>query len=292
MLVSMDKILNKAKKEKYAVASANVFNDRSVKACFEAADSLNAPIIISATSYVPMEEIALLVNYYKDKYDKVSVSLNLDHGADFNTAMRAIRCGFTSVMIDKSTLPFEENIKYVKEVVQAAHSVGVSVEAELGHVGKGFEYDKTRDSGLTRVDEALEYVKRTEVDALAVAVGTSHGVYKGEPKIDFSLLKQLSETVNIPLVLHGGSGTGDENLKKAVEYGIQKVNLSTDLSSAYIKSVSEYLKNEGKIIDEKMNVIYKGNRTVLVNTCLDTGLKGYKDLLAHYIELFGGKNKS
>ena len=292
MLVSMDKILNKAKKEKYAVASANVFNDRSVKACFEAAESLNAPIIISATSYVPMEEIALLVDYYKDKYDNVSVSLNLDHGAGFNTTMRAIRYGFTSVMIDKSTLPFEENIKYVKEVVQAAHCVGVSVEAELGHVGKGFEYDKTRDSGLTRVDEALEYVKRTEVDALAVAVGTSHGVYKGEPKLDFSLLKQLSETVNIPLVLHGGSGTGDENLKKAVEYGIQKVNLSTDLSSAYIKSVSEYLKNEGNIIDEKMNVIYKGNRTVLVNTCLDAGLKGYRNLLAHYIELFGGKNKS
>ncbi|WP_294468272.1 class II fructose-bisphosphate aldolase [uncultured Anaerofustis sp.] len=292
MLVSMDKLLNKAKKEKYAVASANVFNDRSVKACFEAAESLNAPIIISATSYVPMEEIASLVNHYKDKYEHVSVSLNLDHGADFDAAMRAVRCGFTSVMIDKSTLPFEENIRYVKEVVRAAHPVGVSVEAELGHVGKGFEYDKTRDSGLTRPEEASEYVKRTEVDALAVAVGTSHGVYKGTPKLDFGLLKKLNEAVDIPLVLHGGSGTGDEKLRKAVETGIQKVNLSTDLSSAYIKSAGEYINNEGEILDEEMNVIYKGNRTVFVNTCLDKGLKGYKDLLVHYIELFGGRNKA
>ena len=135
-------------------------------------------------------------------------------------------------------------------------------------------------------------MKRTEVDALAVAVGTSHGVYKGTPKLDFGLLKKLNEAVDIPLVLHGGSGTGDEKLRKAVETGIQKVNLSTDLSSAYIKSAGEYINNEGEILDEEMNVIYKGNRTVFVNTCLDKGLKGYKDLLVHYIELFGGRNKA
>lgn len=292
MLVSMDKLLNKAKKEKYAVASANVFSDRSVKACFEAANSLNAPIIISATSYVPMEEIALLVNYYKDKYENVSASLNLDHGSDFDVAMRAIRCGFTSVMIDKSTLEFEENVRYVKEVVKAAHAVGVSVEAELGHVGKGFEYDETRDSGLTRTEEAFDYVKKTEVDALAVAIGTSHGVYKGVPNLDFDLLNDLSNIVNVPLVLHGGSGTGDDKLKKAVQCGIQKVNLSTDLSGAYISSCSKYIKEAGEIIDKDFNVTYKGNRTVFTNTCLDMGLNGYRDLLSHYIELFGGKGKA
>ena len=135
-------------------------------------------------------------------------------------------------MVDRSTLSFEDNVAQVADVVRIAHAVGVSVEAELGHVGQGVEYEATRDAGLTHPEEAAEFVERTGVDCLAVAVGTSHGVYKGTPHLEFDLLSTLASDLEIPLVLHGGSGTGDENLRRAVKTGIQKVNLYTDLGEA------------------------------------------------------------
>lgn len=291
MLITMKEMLNKAKEGKYGVAAANVWGDRSVKACFEAASKLRAPIIIAATSYVPMEEISRLVHHYAELYPATPVALNLDHGANYETAVRAVRAGFTSVMIDKSKLPFDENVSAVQEVVKMAHAVGVSVEAELGHVGQGAEYEETRDSGLTRKEEAVDFVEKTGVDCLAVAIGTSHGVYKGTPKIDLELLADLNKLVSVPLVLHGGSGTGDENLRNTVLTGIQKVNLSTDLSTAYLSAYDKFLKEQGDIVDENSNVIYVGNRTALCNNAENAGAKGYEETLMHYIKLFGGEGK-
>lgn len=241
MLVSMKSILDKAKKEGYGVAAPNVFSSETVKAVFEASSELKIPVILDCVESHGIETVGALTHFYANKYPEAVVALNLDHGETFEACMKAIRAGFTSVMVDKSTLPYEENVAQVKEIVRIAHISGVSVEAELGHVGKGFEYENTRDSGLTNPKEAVTFVKETGIDCLAVAVGTSHGTYKGVPHIDFELLENISKMVDVPLVLHGGSGTGDENLKKAVEMGIQKINLYTDLSNAGLQALREYL---------------------------------------------------
>ena len=137
MLVSMRELLVRAKDGKYAVAAANVFTGRTVEACFAAASEMKAPVIIACTPYVQMEELAMAVRMYEKKYPEVTAALHLDHGKEYEDVQRALRCGFTSVMLDKSTLPYGENVKAVKEAVRAAHAVGVTVEAELGHVGKG-----------------------------------------------------------------------------------------------------------------------------------------------------------
>lgn len=292
MFVTMSELLNRAKKERYAVAAANVFNDRTVKECFTVADRLKSPIIMACTSYVPMEELALLAQFYEKQYPHVPIALNLDHGSDYEQAIRAIRCGFTSVMIDKSTFPFEENVNEVREVVKAAHAIGVSVEAELGHVGKGFEYEKTRESGLTRKEDALRFVQKTNVDCLAVAIGTSHGVYSGKPHLDFDLLKALSKLVPVPLVLHGGSNTGEEKIKKAIALGIQKVNLSTDLVSSYIEGISRFVKEKGSVLDESGKIIYSGNRAVLANQGHQASADAWGKTLASYMQVFGSVNRA
>lgn len=291
MIVSMASILKEAKKNKYGVAAPNVYNDISVKACFEVADKLKAPIILDCAGLPFLEEVANLTRFYERKFPNVVVALNLDHGGPYEEIIAAIRYGFSSVMIDRSTAPFEENVREVKEITKIAHAVGVSVEAELGHVGQGFEYAETRNAGLTDKGKALEFIERTGVDCLAVAVGTSHGAYKGEPHLEFELLADLSKAIKEPLVLHGGSSTGDENLKKAVELGIQKVNLFTDLSTAGLETMVRYLgfdwnnMTQDSSKDEFSNM--KGN---LCDAVL-AAKTGYADLLEHYVKLFGGENR-
>lgn len=292
MLISMKQVLEKAKRENYAIAAANVFTDRTVEACFQAAAECHAPVIIACTSYVPMEELAEMTRFYERKYAEVPAVLHLDHGKEIETAIEAIRYGFTSVMLDKSTVPYEENAAQVKKLVQIAHAVGVSVEAELGHVGQGAEYERTRDSGLTRKEEAVRFAEETQVDCLAVAVGTSHGIYRGKPNLNFDLLKQLSEAISVPLVLHGGSNTGEEKLQKAIKNGIQKVNLSTDLSSAYLKGVSAYQKQQEELFDQDGELIYPGNRTVYANQALQAGADAYQQMLKYYMKVFGSEGKA
>lgn len=292
MLVSMRELLLRAKEGKYAVAAANVFTGRTVEACFAGASEMKAPVIIACTPYVQMEELALAARMYEKKYPDVTAALHLDHGKEYEDVQRALRCGFTSVMLDKSTLPYEENVKAVKEAVRAAHAVGVTVEAELGHVGKGAEYEETRDSGLTRKEEAAGFVKETGVDCLAVAVGTSHGVYKGNPHLNFELLSELSREVSVPLVLHGGSNTGEEKLKRAISFGIQKVNLSTDLSSEYLKGIRKFEEENDSLFDGEGNLIYTGNRTVYANQALSAGAESYKEMLKTYIRIFGSEGKA
>ena len=291
MILSMAEILNDAKKRKYGVAAPNVFSSITVKACFEAAEEMHAPIILDCAGMPFLEETAEIARFYERKYPNVYAALNLDHGGPYEEIVSAIRFGFSSVMIDRSMVPYEENVREVAEIVKIAHAVGVSVEAELGHVGLGFEYEETRNAGLTNPEEAVSFVKETGIDCLAVAVGTSHGVYKGKPHLEFDLLSELSEKIQIPLVLHGGSGTGDDNLAKAVCCGIQKVNLFTDLSNAGLKSLMKYL---GIDWDQMQQDGTKGEFANMKANLCDAGLeagKGYKELLCHYIELFGGVGK-
>lgn len=292
MIISMADILNDAKKQGYGVAAPNVFDSITVKACFETADQLKAPIILDCAGLPFLEETANIAKFYERKYPNVKVALNLDHGGSYEEIISAIRFGFSSVMIDRSTLPYDENVREVKEIVKIAHALGVSVEAELGHVGQGFEYEETRDSGLTVPEEAIRYVEETGVDCLAVAVGTSHGAYRGTPHLDFELLDELHHKISIPLVLHGGSGTGDDNLKKAVKTGIQKVNLFTDLSNAGLKSMLNYM---GIDWDNMQQDGSKGEFANMKANLCDAGIeagKGYADLLAYYITLFGGKGRA
>lgn len=292
MLVTMKELLCRAKEGGYAVAAANVFTGRTVEACFKAAAERKAPVIIACTPYVQMEELALAARMYERKYPQVPAALHLDHGKEYEDVQRALRCGFTSVMLDKSTLPYKENVKAVREAVRAAHAVGVTVEAELGHVGKGAEYEETRDSGLTRKEEAKGFVEETGVDALAVAVGTSHGVYKGRPHLNFELLNELSREVPVPLVLHGGSNTGEDKLKKAVDLGIQKINLSTDLSTEYLKGVKKFEETNDPLFDESGALVYTGNRTVYANQALSKGAEAYQEILENYIRVFGSEGKA
>ncbi len=286
MLVPMVNILNDAKRGRYGVVAPNVLNMETIQVTFEAAKELRAPIITNYAGAEHIEIISEITRFYAQKYPEVVVALNFDHGFKYEDIIRAIRAGFTSVMIDRSTLPYEENVAEVKEIVKIAHAVGVSVEAELGHVGMGYEYEETRDLGLTEPEEAVRYIKETNVDCLAVAIGTSHGTYKGTPHLDFELLEELNSLIDIPLVLHGGSGTGDKNLRRAVKTGIQKVNLFTDLSEAGIEKIMEYLKTDFTVHEHEKELGEFSIKALNLHDIFQEGARGYKLALIHYMKLF------
>lgn len=277
MLTDMKSILLDAKEKKYGVAAPNVWNEDSLKAALSTAEKEKSPVILAL--YPVMADIIEFgkISIRMAEEASVPVAVHLDHGQKFEHAVKAIRAGFTSIMVDRSTLPFEENVLEVKEIVKFAHSIGVTVEAELGHVGQGFEYENTRDAGLTNPNEAVRFVEETGVDCLAVAVGTSHGVYKGEPKLNFELLKEINNIVKVPLVLHGCSGTGDDNLVKAIQCGITKLNLYTDLDMAGMCAYNKYIKaNKVTKVTEACNLMYQG----------------YADKLGYYMRLFGSNGKA
>ncbi len=274
MLVSMKETMAKAKKEGYCIPGVAVENEIVVRAAIAAAEERNSPIILISTPK-GNPDIYYFGRIVSDLAlrTRVPVSICQDHGATFEQAMMAIRAGFSDVMVDRSKLPFDENVAQVKEIVKIAHAVGVGVEAELGHVGVANNYaEDAADDTLTRPEEALRYVELTGVDTLAVAVGTAHGAYpKGVvPHIRFDLLKELNEKLPVPLVLHGGSGTGDENLSKAAQCGACKLNISNDLKRAVINGVKD-LEN-----------VYRLWPTVF---------EAYKAETIHYIDVCGSANK-
>ena len=199
MLEPMKDLLVEAKRGGYAVPAPNVFDKESVEAAFNAAEELDSPVILDVGYAMGIEETGMIAKYYGTKHPRIPWALNLDHGGPFEHVILAIRSGYSSVMVDRSTLSFEDNVAQVADVVRIAHAVGVSVEAELGHVGQGVEYEATRDAGLTHPEEAAEFVERTGVDCLAVAVGTSHGVYKGTPHLEFDLLSPWLATLRFRL---------------------------------------------------------------------------------------------
>lgn len=249
MYVSMKEMLWHASVDHYAVPAPNCPDFNMVKAALLAADRENSAVIIDVSPRqmhlnATPEAFAPMVRALAEPLN-VPVALNLDHGSEFEDICRCIRAGFTSVMCDASSLPFEENIRRVQQVVAFAHAHGVSVEAELGHVGQAADGDGRSDDMYTKVDMAVEFVERTGCDALAVAIGTAHGNYPADyvPHLDFGRLGEIKAALgqDYPLVLHGGSGAGDDNFRRAVEGGINKVNLWTDYSAAYIAAVRDYL---------------------------------------------------
>lgn len=247
MLVNMKQLLEVAKENKFAVGAFNVADSNFLRVVVEEAEKNNAPAIIAVH---PTE-----LDFTKDdffqyvlariKNSPVPFVLHLDHGNNMGDVMRAVRCGFSSVMIDGSLLPFEENIRVTKEVVDVCHKLGVSVEGELGTIGKTGNSIEGGVSEIiyTKPEEAEEYISRTGVDTLAVAIGTAHGIYPKdkEPKLRLDILKEIKALVNIPLVLHGGSANPDAEIAAAVEIGIQKVNISSDYKYAFYKKCREIL---------------------------------------------------
>jgi fructose-bisphosphate aldolase class II len=243
-LVPIDVLLKKADAEGYAVGAFNCNNMEIVQAIAAAAEAEKSPVIMQASQgaikYAGLEYIVAMAKLAADSVS-VPVALHIDHGTSFEQVMKCIRAGFSSVMIDGSKLPLEQNIALTKKVLDVAHAVGVSVEAELGKIG-GTEDDITVDEKEAMFTDPLEaerFVRETSVDALAVAIGTAHGVYKGEPKLDFDRLKKIKELVKIPIVLHGSSGVPDDAIREAVSLGVGKINIDTNIREAFVYKVRE-----------------------------------------------------
>ena len=254
-LVTTKEMLLKAQKENYAVGAFNVENMEMVQAVLAAAEELQAPVIMQTTPSTV--KYAGLDFYYANvkaaaERASVPVAIHLDHGSSFELAMQALRTGYTSIMIDGSHGDFESNVKLSKSVVDMCKSSGIAVEAELGKVG-GKEDDLDGGDGDIYTDplEAKEFVERTGVDSLAIAIGTAHGMYKGEPKLDLDRLSAIREVVSVPLVLHGGSGIPDSKVQEAIRRGICKVNYATELRIAYTDGIKKYLSENPDAIDPK-----------------------------------------
>ena len=253
-LVTSEKMLLDAQKGGYAVGAFNVENMEMVKAVLAAAEELKAPVMLQTTpstiKYGTVETYAAIV---KAKTEKVSVPvcLHLDHGSSFELAVQAMKAGYTSVMIDGSHEDFENNIAITKKVVDVAKALGIPVEAELGKVG-GKEDDLEADADTnTDPAEAKEFVERTGVSSLAVAIGTAHGFYVGTPVLDKPRVSDIKEVVPVPLVLHGASGLSEEDVRECVERGMCKVNFATELRAAYTDAVKKLLEEKPETFDPK-----------------------------------------
>ena len=238
MYVTMKSILDVANRDNYGVMAVNSLNMEMARAVIEAAEEMHSPIIVQV-GMNQMKRLAHpeeMVPMFKELANRVNVpvALNLDHGPSLDAVNMALHYGFSNVMIDASSLPFEENVRRSRIVTDIAHACGVSVEAELGHVGQAADGDGRTADMYTNVEQAVEFVERTGVDALAVAIGTAHGKYPEGyvPVLDFNRLAELKAALKMPLVLHGGSGSGEENLRKAVAGGINKINVATDAQAA------------------------------------------------------------
>jgi len=259
-LVTNAKILNKAYKNKYAVGAFNFSTMEIFHGITRAALKLKSPIILASSkgelSFFGAEYMAAVAEKFSN-IAKIPVSMHLDHGPDFETVKQCIKAGYSSVHIDNSSLPMKDNIRNTKKAVNYAHKKGISVEGEIGHVAGSSKLNKQEinidKDLLTRLEDAVEYVEKTGVDMLAVAIGNAHGVYKSSPKLDFKILHEISKKIKIPLVLHGGSGISNQQIRKAVSLGIAKVNVNTENRIAFADKVRENLKQSPKeIVPYKM----------------------------------------
>lgn len=245
MLVNMNEVLYDAKKKRYAVGLFNAVNLELARGIIAAAERTGSPVIMGTAEvlfpYGPLEE----VSYYllpMAKKAKVPVVIHLDHGLKKETCLKALELGFSSIMYDCSTDSYDENVRKVKEMADIAHSFGATIEGELGHVGdnegsaEGSSHLSDPSKFFTDPKMAKDYVEKTGVDALAIAVGNAHGAYKLPPKLDFDRIRTIAKTVNVPLVLHGGSGLTDDDFKRAIQEGISKVNIFTDINVAAVKA--------------------------------------------------------
>lgn len=265
MLVNMNEILLDAQKKKYAVGLFNTIDTDAIEAAIGAAEELKSPIIIgTAEVLLPFGELQLIgpamINMAKNA--SVPVAVHYDHGLTSERCLEALNLGFTSVMYDCSVDTYENNVKRVKEMADIAHSFGATIEGELGHVGdnenslEGESLEENPEKMYTDPLKAKEFVEKTGVDALAVAIGTAHGTYKAKPKLDIKRLSEISSTIKTPLVLHGGSGLTKEDFENCIENGITKVNIFTDLYSAGRDAVEKNCHEDYHTIrKEKVNAI-------------------------------------
>ena len=255
-LVTSTEMFKKAYEGGYAVGAFNANNMEIVQAIVEAANRENSPVIMQASQgaikYAGLEFITGIVKIAAQD-SKVPVALHLDHGTDFDQVVRCIRSGFSSVMYDGSKLSLEENIRMTNKVLDMARPIGVSVEAELGKIGGTEEqvHVDAKDAMYTDPEEARYFVEKTGVESLAIAIGTAHGQYKGEPKLDFERLKKIKENIKIPIVLHGCSGVPDESVQKAISLGVCKVNIDTNIREVFVWEMRRQLELDPTEIDPR-----------------------------------------
>ncbi len=284
-LINLIDLLNHASKNKYAVGAFNVTSINFIDPIIEAAIESNSPVIMQLAEvhfrYLNLEHIAPAI-IRAAKEVSVPVCINLDHGKNFDTIIRAIRAGFTSVMFDCSEEPLGVNIAQTKEIVKIAHSVGVGVEGEIGNIGgeavgvaAPIAHAASEES-FTKVEDAIRFYEETGVDALAISVGNVHGTYKGEPKLDFERIDKINRAIPIPVVLHGGSGISDSDFRKAVSLGIAKINFYTEMSASAVKAARTFL-------NENPDCISYGDLSKIVQ-------EDVKKTVMERMEVFGSKN--
>lgn len=277
MLVSMKEILTHARDGCYGVISASMQSEGNMKAAIRAAEELNSPVILNHRYDRFDDDFEFYADLAKERArrTRVPVAINQDHGSTYEQAVRAIHAGYTGIMVDRSALPYEENIRQVAELVKIAHACGVTVESELGSMAYGHEEDSVAKAGMTDPRQVADFIERTGIDCLAVCIGNRHGIYVGEPHIDFDVLAACKEAANgVPLVLHGGSGTGDENLSRACRMGVCKINVGTDLR----------LTARDRLLEKSDNKYHLDYWRILD--------KGYQDAIMHHMKVFGSVGKA
>ncbi|MCS1352325.1 class II fructose-1,6-bisphosphate aldolase [Mechercharimyces sp. CAU 1602] len=282
-LVPMTAFLPRAKEEGFAVGQFNMNNLEFTQGIMEAAKEEQSPFIFGASEgairYMGLENVVALAKIAAREAN-VPVALHLDHGSSFDVVMKCIRAGFSSVMFDGSHYPLEENIRLTQEVVKAAHAVGVSVEGELGTIG-GVEDDlevDEADAQLANPKEAIRFWQETQVDAMAIAVGTAHGMYKGEPKINFDTIAEVSRQIDAPIVLHGGSGVPDAAIQRSIELGVGKINVNTESQVTCTQAIRERLQSDPDMIDPRKY--------------LGPGREAIKETVRSKMRLFGSTGKA
>lgn len=278
MLVNLDYVLKKAQKEHYGVGLFNTTDTDMLEAAITAAEEMNSPIIIgTAEVLLPSGELDLIAPSIiaAAKRATVPIVVHYDHGLTFDRCMQALKLGFTSIMFDGSLGDAEQNIADTAEIVKIAHSFGATVEGEIGHVGEAATGDNVITDSYTTPEEAMDFINKTGVDALAVAIGTAHGAYKEKPCLDIERLKEIRAKVDTPLVLHGGSGLSDDDFKNTIKQGIAKVNIFTDLCLAGNAAMRSGLES---------NLPYLEIR--------NSKVEAIKQVVKRKIELFGSKGKS
>lgn len=282
MIVNAKEMLNKAREGKYAVAHFNINNLEWAKFILEECNRLNSPVILGvsegAIKYMGGYNVvsSLVKSLYIDLNINIPVSLHLDHGSSVESCKKAIDSGFTSVMIDASKYSIEQNIDMTRQVVEYAKRFNVSVEAEIGSIG-GSEDGIANELAYAKVEDATRLFKETNIDFIAPALGSVHGLYKGEPNLDFDKMKEIAMETNIPLVLHGGTGIDDEKIKKAISCGICKLNINTELQIAWSNGVKDFVKNTEEYDPRKI---------------IKAGEKNMKEAIDNKLELLGSINKA
>ena len=280
---NMKEMLNKAMEGKYAIPHLNINNLEWAKYILEECQNQNSPVILGvsegASKYMGGYKVIanMVKGLIEDLNITIPVALHLDHGSSFEVCKKAIDAGFTSVMIDASKYELDENIKITNEVVLYANNKNVSVEAEIGHIG-GNEDGVSNEILHAKCEDCVKIVNATNLCCLAPALGSVHGIYKGEPNLNFERMKEISEKTKLPLVLHGGTGIPDDKIKKAISCGIAKININTELQIAWHNSVKDFVKNnEGSYDPRKV---------------IGSGEKAIKEVVRNKIALLGSNNKA